>query len=141
VASRGAPVLIVIDTSVAMSWLFPDERDFGARLAQMRDMPGIAPAVLPFEMCNALQMAVRRGRLIIDDALGAIDLFYELGIEIEPPPGDAAAKRITALCNAHEITAYDAAYVELAMRRGAPLATYDERMRAAAAKAGVTILK
>lgn len=132
--------MIVVDTSVAMSWLFPDEREFGARLAPLRDATGVAPALFPFEVCNAFQMAVRRGRVLADDALAAIELFYELGIEIEPPPSGAAAKRIVALCGAHDITAYDAAYLELALRKGAALATYDERLRLVATKAGITVL-
>jgi predicted nucleic acid-binding protein len=123
-----------------MSWLIADEGDFGERLAQLRDTPSVAPSLCLFEVCNALQMAVRRERVMASDAVAALDLFFELGIEIEPPPNREIANRIVSLCGAHAVSAYDASYLELAMRKSAVLATCDERLSRIATNLGIGLL-
>jgi predicted nucleic acid-binding protein len=132
--------LIVIDASVAISWLLDDESEFGAALEPLRDVQGVVPAIFPFEVCNAIQSATLRGRISPKDAVAATKMLYEFDIEVEAPPTADMAARILEMCQTHDVSAYDASYLELAARRSAPLATFDRTLRVAARDADVTIL-
>ena len=98
------------------------------------------PALWPFEVANALASAQRRDRITAK----GIDLFLEqlrqLPIHVERREALWLCKAAIALAREHSLSAYDAAYLELAKREGLPLATLDETLRRAAQLAGVAIL-
>jgi predicted nucleic acid-binding protein len=131
--------LIVVDASAVVAVLLADETDFGNRLTSLRKDSNVAPALCVFEVCNALVSAVRRGRLTADGAKAALNVFYDFGILIEAPPARETAHAISALCDTHALSGYDAAYIELAVRKGATLATNDKRLAGIAKKLGVTV--
>ena len=125
---------LVLDNSVTMSWCFPDEHDPYAQDV-LKALPGTAaavPTLWPLEAANILLVGERRGRISQADSATFIGLLEGLPIRIDDETSDHAMKASLALARAQNLSVYDAAYLELAMRRGLPLATLDERLKTAA---------
>lgn len=129
----------VLDASVAMNWAFPDEEDAAALVAlkRIRTEPALVPAVWWFEIRNVLLIAERRGRINEADTTAFLRFVSGLNIEIEGLPDDLG---VTTLCRRYRVSVYDAAYLELAIRKSVPLATLDKRLAAAAQTAGVPLV-
>ena len=134
----------VLDASVALSWFFDDEfSSYSDSIAEI--MPRsqvVVPIVWPLEMANGFLTAFRRGRLPETKAPALIGTINRLRVTIDQgiaPEFLAQATLTVGL--AHRVSAYDASYLELAMRRGLPLATQDERLIRAADAAGIDILR
>jgi predicted nucleic acid-binding protein len=130
---------IVLDCSITMSWCFQDETtDSSMTLLGSLDTVSLhVPALWTLETANALATAHRRGR-INDDDLTASLLFLEmLPLEIDDRGASASLTDVLPLALAFELTAYDATYLELAMRIEAPLCTLDSRLQSAAKRAGI----
>lgn len=129
----------VLDASVALAWCFEDEATpaTDGLLHDLSDGTALAPSLWAFEVANAFTVAQRRERI----SEAKVQLFaatlQALPIHIAPPRPIAA---ITALAFAHGLSAYDAAYLDLAEQSGLPLAALDGRLRRAAAAAGVVVL-
>lgn len=133
---------IVVDSSIAVSWVIVDERTAInlAILDRASKEGAVAPVIWPVEVANSLTMAVRRGRM--STALrdrGLADL-RKMNVEIDDETLPRAWHATLALADAHGLTVYDATYLELADRRGLPLATLDKALIAAGSKIGVTVL-
>lgn len=130
---------IVVDASVAAKWLLRDEgsKSADAVLETVGHDGAIVPAIFPFEIENILIVAQRRKRI---DA-GAIDeglkLLAELDLVVDPAPGRSIG-RYRDIALQHALSAYDAAYVELAMRTRFAFFTADERLATAARDRNVT---
>ena len=140
---RGGPLLsaFVLDASVTLGWCFEDEgSEAVAALERARTAAVHVPAVWPLEIANALVVAGRRKRISEAEAARFLELVAALPIDIEPPPQLGQLPMLLALARAHGISAYDASYLDLALRRGAPLATLDAGLAAAAVAAGVELL-
>lgn len=101
----------------------------------------IVPAIWPFEIANVIIVAERRGRLLSADTLRLAELVSGLPITIESMPLRHALGAVLDVGRLHRFTSYDAAYLELAMRKGLPLATLDERLTAAARQVGVALVE
>ncbi|MCL2490515.1 MAG: type II toxin-antitoxin system VapC family toxin [Propionibacteriaceae bacterium] len=131
---------LVVDTSVTLSWLFADEvsPETEALLDRVRDESGMVPSLWQYEVSNALLMAVRQGRLVEADATHILTLLRGINLQVNHSPIDL--KRVFALAVAHQLTAYDAAYLDLAMVWGVPLATLDRSLAQAGAAVGVEVL-
>ena len=130
---------IVLDCSITMSWCFQDETtDPSMTLLGSLDTVSLhVPTLWTLETANALATAHRRGR-INDDDLTASLLFLEmLPLEIDNRGASASLTEVLPLALAFELTAYDATYLELAMRIEAPLCTLDSRLQSAAKRAGI----
>jgi predicted nucleic acid-binding protein len=129
---------IVIDTSISMAWCFDDEQSTyaDAVLGALSQHSAIVPALWPYEVANAIVIAERRKRISAAERDEALAFILSLPIEIEHSPAMVPAALIR-LSNQFELTAYDAAYLELARQRGLPLATIDAGLARAAAAAGV----
>lgn len=131
----------VLDCSVAMAWCFDDEatpytdgvRD---RLAEMR---AVVPAIWPLEVANATLVGERRTRLDEARSTRFFGLLGGLPIVVDDETGGNAFGEIVHLARAYQLSAYDAAYLELAIRRGLPLATLDDGLKAAARAVGVML--
>ena len=124
----------VIDASVAASWCFEDEQASAAESAMERlraDDEAIAPALWWVEIRNILIVSERRRRIEPDDADTFLDDLGRLPIRVQ---WESGSNRVMALARKHGLTAYDAAYLDLALRLTVPLATLD-RALAQAAKA------
>ena len=127
----------VIDPSVALAWLLPDETN--GRADEVRAaVEGGADAWIPvhwwLEIGNRLLMAERRRRITPEQVAQALSLVNALAFEEDEETAEQIAVRTLTLARKHGLTVYDAAYLELAQRRGAILATFDQQLLKAAAK-------
>lgn len=133
----------VLDSSVALAWALPDEGSARAERLLARLSPASVlwvPALWWYEIANALTMAHRRGRLTPSDFARAVELYGMLPIETDADLNPAAIGHLHVLAREHSLSAYDAAYLELAQRRGTGIATLDRRLSAAARRAGLHLL-
>ncbi|HEY0877576.1 MAG TPA: type II toxin-antitoxin system VapC family toxin [Zeimonas sp.] len=131
---------IVLDASVVLAWLLPDQRSDEARallhrgvLERMR-----APSLLLLEVANALRTAERRGRLRPALRRGLLDDFLSLPIALGPV-SDGAVLRADALASRHSLSVHDACYLELAASSRSALATFDAALARAARAEGVVL--
>jgi predicted nucleic acid-binding protein len=133
----------VVDASIALAWHFEDEvSEYADRiLDRLREDRAAAPSIWPSEVANALLVAERRGRLSPARVARAVELLLELPVSIHDTAADLALGPVLDLARTHGLSAYDAAYLELAMREGLPLATQDEALRAAAQRVGVPLME
>ena len=131
---------IVIDASLAMAWCFEDEATDAtdAVLDRLRDDEAVVPALWRLEVTNVLLIAERRDRITEAQSTRFLNLLLQLRIRVDATETDAHA--VLALGRAHRLSAYDAAYLLLAERQAAPLATLDRRLSAAAMAAGVELV-
>jgi len=135
----------VLDASVALAWVVDQNPDPYAALVQQRVRTGeraVVPALWQLEITNVLAAVQRRGVLSaaeVEEGLRYFEGFLVAQAEIISAfPG---MREILRLARELGLTSYDALYVDLARREGLPLATLDKRLRGAAAKAGVALLK
>lgn len=128
---------IVIDNSVFLSWCLGVEDDATATRAMQRvaDEGGLVPRIWWYELRNALLTNERRGRLSLQQVSDTLDDSLELGIAIDD---EHDASLLLDIARRHGLTVYDAAYLEVALRRSLPLATLDRRLRGAAETIGVS---
>ena len=127
---------LVVDASVTVSWCFPDERtEFSSQVLQaVCQRKSFAPRLWAYEMRNCILLGLRRGRITREDAKAYLDSLGKLDIQLTDP---VSYEDVFHLADACGLTFYDAAYLDLALREGAILATLDDRLRAAAEKLGV----
>lgn len=134
--------MFVVDASVALAWCFGDEASDAADAAldALAEEGASAPAIWPFEVANALRTAERRGRLDLSDVGRIRSLLLALPIAVESVDLAAALGEVAEVARTLDLTAYDAAYLALAARRGLPIATVDDRLRRAAVVAGIPLV-
>lgn len=132
----------IVDCSVAMAWCFEDEatQRTQALLDRTERDPVVVPLHWPLEVTNVLRSAVTRGRLSETKAAAKVAALMSLPLHYDSLTHQLAFTGTYALARKYKLTIYDAAYVELALRLGAPLATNDEDLARAAGRAGVTLL-
>jgi predicted nucleic acid-binding protein len=133
----------VVDASATLAWCFQDEAtDWSLALLQrIRGGEQVqVPAHWPTEIANGLLVVLRRKRLSLDDVRAISGDLQLLPIQIELAPSPAAAQRIIELAIQHNLTVYDAAYLDVALRHGLPLATLDYELIKAATTVGVPVL-
>jgi predicted nucleic acid-binding protein len=133
----------VIDASAVLSWCFEDEAAVEAdSLIEKVAAEGAAvPGLWSLEVANGLVVGERRGRITPADSAAFVAMIEHLPIVADPSTGSRALHQTKALAHEHRLTAYDAAYLELAMRLGLPLATGDRGLGAAARRTGVPVLE
>jgi predicted nucleic acid-binding protein len=133
--------VIVVDASIALAWCMADEQDDVAELILERVArePAIAPAHWPLEVANGLLSAERRGRITDDEQAHVARLLDGLGIEVVPVELSTARWSVLDAAREHGLSAYDAAYLDLARFKGLPLATLDGPLREACRSAGVVL--
>ena len=133
--------MFVVDASITLAWCFADESSDATDdvLRRLLTEGGLAPAHWPLEVANALRFGERRGR--IDEAKLAVarSLLTELPVDVVPVDL-AAALDVVDLARRHDLTVYDAVYLDLAASRGLALATADRRLAAACRDAGVALI-
>jgi predicted nucleic acid-binding protein len=123
----------ILDSSVTLAWFFADEADAYAD-AVARRLPAaraVVPAVWPLEIANALLVGERRKLSTETQAGRWLGQLAALPVEVEEMTPATAWGEVLRLARDHTLSAYDAAYLELALRRRLPLASLDERLRAA----------
>lgn len=130
---------LVLDSSVCLSWFFPDERtsftDTALQLAANETC--WVPSVWRLEFPNALLVAEKRRRLTRNERLQVLDEAARLAIRVDTLVHDI--RQISTLADRHGLSTYDASYLELAMRLHAPLVTLDKELAASAVAAGAVV--
>ncbi len=134
---------MVVDSSVTLTWCFEDEQTAAslALLEQVVEHGAVAPAVWPLEVLNALVMAERRKRVDAAQRQRLTGFLRDLPIALDAETAAQAWSATVQLAERHRLTVYDAAYLELAQRRGLPLASLDNELRAAAQAVGVALVE
>ena len=134
---------IDIDASLTLQWFLEDEIDRGYSLAilqQLSEDSAVVPILWFYEVGNGLTIAYRRKRITFEQATQYLAKVGKLNIsadDVDP----ALILALPDLAHNYELTNYDAAYLELAIRRKIALATTDQALLRAAAKAGVPLVK
>lgn len=130
---------LVLDSSISLSWFFPDERtaftDAALDLAAREEC--WVPALWRLEFPNALLVAERKRRLTRAERLHVLEEASRLTLRIDAAVHDL--RQISGLAEKLGLSTYDAAYLELAVRLAAPLITLDRDLAAAAVSAGLTV--
>lgn len=141
-AGEPTKMSLVLDSSVTLAWVYPDEitdavfRVFGL----LRQSGAWVPGLWRLEVANALQTGIRRKRHDADFRDATLADLSRLPIQIDPETDQRAWGPTVELAGRHQLTLYDAAYLELALRRNLALATLDEDLRKAARAERVKLL-
>ena len=132
----------VLDASIALAWCFADEAtpETIALLDKLESEQAHAPELWPLEVGNILINAHRRKRISYAKISEFLSLLENLNIQIDKETSFRSFNEILFLARSEKLTTYDAAYLELAMRLGCPLATKDNQLAKAATKLGVKII-
>ena len=138
-----ARVGVVLDGSAALAILLPDERGGKAAAAIFKSLNAAEEIFVPphwwIETANGVLVAERRGRLTQMESVTALEEAHALEPATDMETSARMTRDVLSLARLHSLTAYDAAYLELAMRKKAKLETLDTELRRAAAKAGVSV--
>lgn len=132
----------VLDTSVTMRWFFgdgkPQELSYAGKvLDAMKDVNALVPVTWGLELTNVIAKAEAKG-LVTEARSGAfLEMLEGVDIEVDAATFAHALSDTLQLARRYKLSAYDASYLELALRSGIPLATLDEDLQKAARKAGV----
>ena len=132
----------VLDCSITVAWILPDEAESGAEALgeSLVETTAVVPGFWPVEVANVLLVATRRGRIEEEVWPDLLDRLAALPIETDMETGVRAWTDSLRVARDHQLSVYDAAYLELAMRRRIPLATLDGDLATAARRAGVRVL-
>ena len=136
-------MMFVLDCSMAMAFVLRDEST--ADTDAILDMLGqgssaVVPALWRWEVANVLLVAQRRGRVASTDAHRHMAQLKGLPIEVDETACEESWSAAYALGQKHSLSSYDAAYLEVAIRRGIPLASLDRELRTAAKAEKVQLL-
>jgi predicted nucleic acid-binding protein len=134
---------LVLDGSMTLSWFLPDEDNDQSREVRKLIEEGaqvLVPSLWGLEVANGLLSAERRKRISQADSTAALEVLARLPIETDAQTGRRAGHDTLALARQHRLSVYDAAYLELATREGAALASLDELLRKAAEALKVPLL-
>ena len=134
----------VLDNTVTMAWCFTDEateftETLLSRLSNLTDS-AIVPALWLYEVVNVTGLAVRKGRITEEKARGFLESLSDLPIDVENPTRTQMFASVRALAGQYRLTAYDASYLELALRHKLPIAAFDNALAKAARTAGITLV-
>lgn len=133
--------MFVLDASLTLAWALDEAETQYTRavLAEVLEHVVTVPTLWPLEIVNAAVMAARRGRIDKDEVQALIGLVRGLDVEVDEQGLRVAFDVVSDLAQQHGLTSYDAAYLELALRLDAPLATIDAGLARAARAAGVEL--
>ncbi|WEG08598.1 type II toxin-antitoxin system VapC family toxin [Microbacterium horticulturae] len=133
---------LVLDTSLTLAWLLPDEASDAAEAVLSQALTGrealLAPSLWLYGTANALVSARRRGRLTDAQVTQTVELLEALDVQTPERPAARAVLVATSLRTG--LSAYDASYLVLAETSGCPLATLDAKLAQAARDSGVEVL-
>lgn len=132
----------VADASVAIGWVHPGQatQQTAAMLDAIADGATLeVPALWPLEVANALIVLVRRRKLTEGERQAGLGWLRGLRVRVDHEMSELAFSRLSELAAAHQLSIYDAAYLELAVRRGLVLGCKDGPLRTAARHAGVNL--
>ncbi len=133
--------MFVVDASMTLAWCFDDEASAStdAVLRRLLLEGAIAPAHWSLEVGNGLRYWETRGRIGRAKLAIAESLLTDLTVDVVPVDIPVMLRAVD-VARQHDLTVYDAAYLDLAARRGLALATIDQRLTAACRKARVRVI-
>jgi predicted nucleic acid-binding protein len=133
---------VVVDASTALAWCFPDEASDYADgvLVALEGKTILVPAVWGLEIANAVLVGERKKRLSQPEIRRFTTLLENLSLIQDMQPVAEHVSNVLPLAREYSLSAYDAAYLELSMRHGAPLATLDVKLQKAAKRAGINLV-
>lgn len=131
---------LVIDASMALAWIF-QRNNKEAKLAEyallsIANVNAIVPSLWHTEIANALLVGERRQIITEAQIIDYLNRLSHLPIETDSSAPSSSRDRMMALAREHALTAYDATYLELALRNNAELATFDHKLIEAMNRAG-----
>lgn len=131
----------VLDCSLCMAWVFPDEATGATNrlLDALTDGRAFVPALWPMEVANVLLVATRRRRIAETDWSRILRSLDALPIRIDPVSTSRIWDEVLEVAHAHRLSVYDAMYLELAIRMQLPLATLDGALAVAGRAAGLDV--
>lgn len=134
----------VLDNSVTMLWCFgdgtPEDLDYAAAVArQLQTDTALVPVIWVLEVVNVLARGELLGQLAAETSSEFLEMLKRMRIVTDPDTTRHAFSTTLDLARRHRLSAYDAAYLELAQRKQIPLATLDADLRKSAAAAGVAL--
>jgi predicted nucleic acid-binding protein len=133
----------VLDTSVTMRWCFEDTATaYSEEILQQlaTGTQALAPVLWLYEVGAVLAKEQRRDRLSAEEAADFLEVLKSFDIAIDREGADRILTDVYRLAVTYRLTGYDAAYLELALRKNLPLATLDDDLRKACLSAGGTLL-
>jgi predicted nucleic acid-binding protein len=138
-------VRFVLDNTIAMAWCFAEEATEFTEALLDRLSNSIDVAVVPdlwlYEVVNVTELAARKGRISTEQAEGFVQALADLPIEFDPTTREGMFGPVRALVRQYQLTAYDASYLDLAIRQSLPIASFDIALLAAAKTAGVGLVQ
>lgn len=134
----------VLDASVALLWLVPETNPAGveyagAALKALKESPAVVPSLMALEVANVVAKIESKGAITEADSQRFIALLGRLNLVTDQATAAHALGDTLNLARRYKLSAYDAAYLELALRLGLPLATLDADLAKAADTAGIPI--
>ena len=129
-----------MDASVALAWVLPSQASPEAEELLRRTEAGaelVVPSLWFLEVANGLLVAERRKIIMAPDRGLALGRLSALALTIDPDNARSAFGRTSELAVQYGLSVYDAAYLEIAVRRALPLGTRDRALRSAAKRSGV----
>lgn len=132
----------ILDCSMTMSWCFSDEATPESMKVQdqLVSESAIVPAHWFLEVSNVLAMAEKRKRITMADADQFLGQIATLDIQVDSYVASKHCFELISLCRTYGLTAYDAAYLDLAIRLQIPIASHDSALRKAVASLGMQVL-
>ena len=133
---------LILDCSIVMAWCFGDESTPETNQIQdrMANEAALVPGLWYLEITNVLAMAEKRKRITPQGSQQFLQLLSILDIQVDDDAPRRAFNHLLPLCRTHGLTSYDAAYLDLSIRRQIPLATLDDALRKAATTLGLPVL-
>ncbi|HEV3262281.1 MAG TPA: type II toxin-antitoxin system VapC family toxin [Gemmataceae bacterium] len=133
----------ILDCSVTMAWYFKDEANAYAKAVRrsLSEAGAVVPALWPLEVANILVLGERRQRSTEAAASKWLSYLQMLPIHVDDETAARAWSDILHVARSYDLSAYDASYLELAIRLALPLASLDDKLKATAASAGVAEFK
>lgn len=124
---------LVLDSSIALAWVYSEETTTAVQsvFELLKQAGAWVPCLWRLEVANVLEMNVRRKRHSAEFRDTTLADLAQLPIDVDPETDQRAWSATLRLADRHRLTTYDAAYLELAIRRRLPLATLDEALRRA----------
>ena len=134
----------ILDNSVSMRWHLESEKVSDQKYAEsvllsLADMEALVPNLWHLEASNVLLGAEKRGETSIGEVERFIGQLENLPLHVDPLTANKSFNRTMVLARAYKLSSYDAAYLELAIREGLPIATLDKELTKAAKKADVAL--
>ncbi|MCG8448237.1 MAG: type II toxin-antitoxin system VapC family toxin [Pirellulales bacterium] len=132
--------MIVVDASATLAWLFKEDDPTDWLQEHLTTDRLIVPALWRLEVVNAILKKERQSLISEKQGTEFVQMLDGLGVEAIEPPADRTLEALTLFARPHQLTSYDAVYLELALDCKAPLLTLDNNLREAADRVGVSIL-